>query len=82
MWMTTCIGSHPEDRCAESGWGYTYFDQSLLITALSKQIAMKQTIYTSILEDVADWFQSRQIGDYIPVDEKDHILISCMTLNS
>lgn len=54
MWMTTCIGSHPEDHCSESGWGETYFDQSLLITALSKQIAMKQTRHTTILDDIAD----------------------------
>lgn len=53
MWKTTCIGSHPEDYCSESGWGETYFDQSL-ITALSKQIAMKQTRHTTLLEDIAD----------------------------
>lgn len=82
MWTIAYIGSHPEDLYAESGWRETYFDKSLLITALSKQLATKQTAHTTVLED---WelmgCQSRQIGDYIPVDEKSHILVSYMTLN-
>lgn len=56
-----------------------------LMTPLSKRLAVRQSVSVQpSLQINGRWigFQSKQIRDYIPVHEKNQVLISCMTFIS